>query len=380
MANNVPAYDIKVAYLYSDAPSYVRAKKTLKVLQPMVRELHFIGCSRSTSWDSYTPEGVTLHLSSVKLGHGPVSALGLPRFLAYVRDTLRRIQPDVVIVVNDEYLLPFTLGYLPRPRRLICDMYDSISLRVRGHARHLNPLWRGLSRLGLRHTDALIEVIEERLARHPELPPLHVILPNAPDYTPGLTPMKGMPSDTYVYVSGTFSEGLHGMESLLEALDLVPEMHVIATGKTTDPYANRVFFRHPRVHFLGLVPYEDVPRIAAGALAVYSHYNPARLNYVYGAPNKLYEAMMAGVPVLINEENRAKRIALEHGIGLVSPYGEAEALACDLRHLLAGDDALDRSAKAARAHFKNHYDWTPNATRQYAYLFDSMNLPRVRQP
>lgn len=379
MDNRRPVFDARVAYVYSDLPSYARAKKTLVTLRELFREVHFIGSRRRRKWDEARPGGITYHINPRVLGTGLETIPGVARHIRFIRSRLARIRPDVVIAVNEEYILPFAAGVIEKPPVLVLDLYDSVAMRILGRAAKLRPLWRGLSALAMLTADALVEVNEDRLAWQKLTPPLTAVVYNSPPALADLTPMTGLPSQRFLYVSGTMEDRIHGLEILLAAVDRVPEIEVVVTGKPSGDWVEREFLTHPRVHFLGLVPYEDVPRIAAASLGVFAHYSPVRLNYIYGAPNKLYEAMQAGVPVLINRENKAHREAVKLGFGIVSPYGDAGALARDLRRLLNRDSELTRGCERARRAFAEHYAWDVMARERYLNLFRQLGVPTSRQ-
>ena len=369
-------YNARVAYVYSDQPSYSRAKKTLVVLRDLFREVHFIGARRKRNWDESRPEGIHYHIDERPFGSGLSSLPDVARFIGYVRKQLHRVRPDVIIAVNEEYILPFSAGMLPKPPVLVLDLYDSISLRILGPAGKLRPVWQGLSSLAMLTTDALVEVDESRLRRHPYKPDAVTIIYNSPPSTGEPDPLPGLPAKRFLYVGGTMEDHLHGLETLHKALERAPEIEVIATGKPVGEWVQRIFLKHPRVHYLGLVPYEDVQRIAAASLGVFSHYSPMRLNYVYGAPNKLYEAMQAGVPVLINRENHSHRMPQQIGFGVVSPFGDVQALADDLHRLLDPDESLIAGCSRARQVFEQEFAWDRMATERYKALFDNLNVPR----
>ncbi len=368
-----PIFDAKVAYIYSDMPSYSRAKKTLELFTQLFREVHFIGTRRKVAWDDSRPEGVQYHLNPKVLGSGLGTIPDVARFYGYVRRELNRIQPDVVVAVNEEYVLPFMFKLMKQPPVLVLDLYDSIGMRILGWGKNLRPVFRVLSMASMLSVDALVEVTEERLAWHPYKPDVTTVVYNSPPRYPDLSPMPDLP-EKFLYVSGTMEDNLHGLEPLTAALDLVPEMKVIVTGLPKGEFVRNRFLKHPQVTYLGKRPYEEIPRIAAASCGVFTHYNPIRLNYVYGAPNKLYEAMQAGVPVLINRENQAHRMPRRLGFGIVSRYGKVAALADDLKRLLDPSPELKTGCERAREKFASEYAWDVMARERYVSLFQQLGV------
>ncbi len=68
---------------------------------------------------------------------------------------------------------------------------------------------------------------------------------------------------------------------------------------------------------------------------------------LFGAvPSKLYEAMGAGLPVVLMTGGEAENILTEAGAGVVVPPGDVEALAAAIRRL--ANDPEERRAMGAR--------------------------------
>ncbi len=375
--NPTPIFDAKVAYVYSDMPSYSRAKKTLELFRDLFREVHFIGTRRHVAWDEYEPDGITCHFNPRVLGSGLGTIPDVARFYGFIRSKLTEIKPDVVVAVNEEYILPFTLGLMKKPPHLVLDLYDSIGMRIAGRGRKLRPLFRAVSMATMLTPDALVEVTEQRLNWHPYKPNVTSVVFNSPPRYPDISPLPGLP-EKFLYVAGTIEDEIHGIEPLYAALEQVPEMQVLVTGLPKGRFVESTFLKHPRVTYLGRRPYEEVPRIAAASSGVYMHYNPVRLNYVYGAPNKLYEAMQVGVPVLINREDKISADVLATGFGYVSPFGDANALAGDLRMLLDPSDELRAGCKRAQEIFDHEYEWNVMARERYTALFRQLGVNETR--
>jgi glycosyltransferase involved in cell wall biosynthesis len=81
----------------------------------------------------------------------------------------------------------------------------------------------------------------------------------------------------------------------------------------------------PRIRYLGWVDGDRVPELTAASDAVFYGFDPGNGNARYSAPNKLFEAIAAGIPVLTGPFGEIEQIAREEGIGVVLPdYGVEE--------------------------------------------------------
>ena len=90
-----------------------------------------------------------------------------------------------------------------------------------------------------------------------------------------------------------------------------------------------------RVHAVAPVPPEElIDFIASGDLAVIAAPD-ACLSYRYSLPNKLFEALFAGLPLVVSDLDDMRDFVTQHGLGLVFTNGEVGALLAALREVLA---------------------------------------------
>lgn len=369
------SFDASIAYILSDSPHYVRAAKNIPTFASLFRETHYIGCLRKKSWDGDDAlPGVRYHVEQRALAMGAKSILSAIGFLGHVRRSLQAIRPDVVVATNEEYVLPFLAGYFPRPKYLVCDLSDSLAIRMMGPLRYAAPLWSYLSELAKREMDGMVEASDERLSRHLRKPEHTTVIYNSPRWSV-VEPRCDLPSP-FVYVCGSAVDDVSGVEALLAAVERIPGLMIVFAGRPTGHWLNGHFIRHPKVLNLGEVTPQESLRIAKASLAIMAHYKPFVTNYVFAAPNKLFDAMMLGVPLLINSECRASLMATRHGFGVVTPFGEADALRVALEQLRHERGALRRHCLAAQETFRREYAWE-NMERRWQLFFQELGIPRA---
>jgi len=171
----------------------------------------------------------------------------------------------------------------------------------------------------------------------------------------------GLPAEApIVLYHGGLSTG-RGLDQLLEAFEdpRLTEVHLVFMGagelgddlrrRAAEPrWAGRLHVLEPRP------PAELLPWVGsadAGAIP-----NPgATLNDVYSSPNKLFECLAAGTPVVATDLPAVRRVLLadpDQPLGAVARRGDATAFADALSAVLAGDPAerrrlRERCARAA---------------------------------
>jgi glycosyltransferase involved in cell wall biosynthesis len=361
-------YKAKLVYIHSDSPNNVRVSKCLQVFAGLFDEVHYIGCVRTGTWnDSEGISGVKYHIDRRTARRGIRGLATSLRFTGFVKENLRKISPDVVVATNEDYVLPFMVGYCKRPPVLICDLIDSLSIRTVDALRYLNPLWSLLSRSALHSVDGLVEVTDERLARHKKIPKHHVVIFNSPPAMP-LTPRANLPKN-FIYVCGSILDDVSGVEALLAACEKVEGASIVFAGRPIGPWMTNSFLKHPLVTNLGETTPRGSMEIAAAATAMFAHYKPFVENHIYAAPNKLFDAMMVGIPLLINSECLVSEFAQKTGFGIPTRFGNIEELESAIRSVYAPDERLIAGCRHAQALFETQYSWQ-HMEERWTVFFD----------
>jgi glycosyltransferase involved in cell wall biosynthesis len=148
-------------------------------------------------------------------------------------------------------------------------------------------------------------------------------------FTPGWAP-----GNEFLFVGKLIP--LHGLETILEAARLAPEIRLAIAG--SGQLEALLARRPPNVRWIPWIDYERLPHAlhrAAAALGIFGD-SPKAARVV---PNKVFQALACGTPV-ITADTPAARELLEHGESAVLvPPADPAALASALREL-AGDRGL----------------------------------------
>jgi glycosyltransferase involved in cell wall biosynthesis len=116
------------------------------------------------------------------------------------------------------------------------------------------------------------------------------------------------------------------------------------------------------VHVLPAVPPDELPEWTAGADVSFVGQPPRTLNQRMNLPNKLFESLMAGVPVVVAAGNEQCRLVTAEGVGACVDVDDPAAVARAIARLLGAPDA-DRAQ--LRLHCRRvaleRYTWDANA-------------------
>lgn len=278
------------------------------------------------------------------LYHG-MAYMGIPVALALGR----RHRAPVVYDARDIYVDAGNLARLPRPVRALIGRWE------RGWARRANRVV------------TVNRPYAEVMASRWDVPLPLIVLNCSYRFTPpdprerrfhdalGLAP-----SARVVLYQGGFSRD-RGIEQLIEAIASVPDGVLVLMGygslqselerRAADPAAGG------GVRILPAVPPDQLLAWVACADVVAMPIQPSTLNHRLTTPNKLFEAMATGVPVVASDLPGMAGIVRESGAGLLVDPTDPAAIAGALRELLASEE--DRRAVGARALAAAHdtYNW-----------------------
>jgi glycosyltransferase involved in cell wall biosynthesis len=103
---------------------------------------------------------------------------------------------------------------------------------------------------------------------------------------------------------------------------------------------------NPRIHYVGFVRGKEIPAYTCAGDVVYYGFDPANPNARFSAPNKLYEALAAGRPLITGDFGEIADVVRQAGCGIVLPEYSSAAVKEALETL---SDAFLRESMAEKA-------------------------------
>ncbi len=137
------------------------------------------------------------------------------------------------------------------------------------------------------------------------------------------------------------------IEELLAAVEEYPGVHVIFGGKgVLQDLLVQAAATNPRIRFVGFVSGKQIADYTCAADVVYYGFDPQNPNARFSAPNKLYEALAAGGPLITGNFGEIADVVREATCGIVLPEYSAEEIG---RALAALEDVSVRESMSANA-------------------------------
>ena len=299
-------------------------------------------------------------------GRGSSQALLMPKIWGRFAAAGARLSPDVVHA-HDLDTLPAGWRLARRSgAALVFDAHESYPDMLAGNvAGPIKAVCRGLERFLVPRADLLVTVGERLRAHYDAMGARRsVVVGNwrdpvdpalqAPAVRQAVRVERGMEGFSVLicFIANLTAE--RRLEPLLAAVEATPGVGLVVGGDgAAAPLAEAAAQRCERIAYLGRVAPDEVARWTAAADAVYYGFDPANRNARFSAPNKLFEALAAGIPVVTARFGEIGEVVAETGCGLLLQDYTPEHVADAFRELLEPErlEALCSAARGARGRY-----------------------------
>jgi len=182
-----------------------------------------------------------------------------------------------------------------------------------------------------------------------------------------------------VYIGGLFAG--RGLEEVVQAVSMVDGAKLFVGGYgplegDLRSLAGRLG-AGDKVVFGGEIDPADVPRYDAAADVLLATYKATDPNNVLTIPNKLFESIAAGKPIIVSNIGEKSRLVSTEGNGIVVDPSDVAAIAEAIRTLKGDRRVYDAMASAAKGS-QERYSWARMAAilnEGYAALLPARRVP-----
>lgn len=205
--------------------------------------------------------------------------------------------------------------------------------------------------------DPIADVMASRYGIH--RPTVILNCPRLADTTsappPERSPLNAhrQPGERIVLFHGSLSPW-RGLEQLISAVPLLPqEYRLVILGhgafRATLEDLVRSSGLNDRVTFLTSVPPAELPAWVVGADVGTIPYQRHGRNHEYSTPNKLFEYIHLGVPIVVNDLPEIRRIVNDIGFGIVTDCSDPASIAKAIQELVSDPERYRQMRDRARA-------------------------------
>ena len=179
-----------------------------------------------------------------------------------------------------------------------------------------------------------------------------------PEPTPGFLPER-FSGHPIIHYQGAVNMG-RGLEQMVRAMEFLPEMRLLIAGDGDIRKQLEVLMQElrltERIFFTGMVPFENLCWYTRQAAIGISIEQDIGLNYRYALPNKLFDYMQAGLPVLASDLPEIKQVVVEAAFGQVVSCFEPAFLAETILQMTANPGQMQQWKQNAIKAFPK-YTW-----------------------
>lgn len=355
---------IRVAMLRSKSVGGIepRVEKEARALAKAGYEVHVVLWDRELAYPAEeTRSGVAIHRVRYRAPYNrPALAWKLPGWWRRAFRILRDLRPEVVHAADYDTVPPGLRARDGWGAKLVFDVWDfyadMVTASVPGFVR------RALARreaAAIREADLVVLPDLARELHLLEKPRRLIEVMNVPEEV-RLAPQ---PHERFVLFYGGNLAKDRGLLDLVRACESTGAVLVVAGQGPDEAELLPLIESSPQAMFLGVVPHDEVLRQTANADAIPALYDPAIPNNRLAAPNKVYEALMLGKPVIASEGTGIADLVRSEDVGLVVPYGDAARLQGAVEALMLSPQRCAEMGTRGRGVYEARFRWATMEAR-----------------
>lgn len=159
---------------------------------------------------------------------------------------------------------------------------------------------------------------------------------------------------------------LAGSRFIKELMELVVaddrfEFHIGGFGKLEDRIVEAAS-KCDRIFFHGKLPYSETLALESACDIMTAIYDPSVPNHRYAAPNKFYESLMLGKPIIMVKNTGFDEVVEQKQIGVLIEYSR-KGLKAGIEKLISEKQNWSTMSKRSRELYENFYSWDIMAER-----------------
>lgn len=257
-------------------------------------------------------------------------------------------------------------------KKLVYDMYDYYS-DSRPMSPKVEKIINNLENYVINNADVSIICGEWRKKQISSASPKEVtVIHNTPDinFVSDSKIVKSKSRKLKIVYVGILQE--HRL--LMEIIDKIKgnknyELHIGGFGKY-EKEIKEISNSFDNIYFYGSLKYNDVLSLEKECDILFATYDPKIKNHKYSAPNKVYEAMALGKPIIVCENTGIDKLVKEHDIGMVIKYN-ADDFIQKVSVFSLKPKKLKEASLKAKALYKNKYNWN-NMEKQLIKTYEKI--------
>ncbi|MFJ7950621.1 glycosyltransferase family 4 protein [Lysinibacillus sp. NPDC096418] len=255
----------------------------------------------------------------------------------------------------DTALVGTICGKLLR-KKVIYDVFDSITAPFNG-PESIGKIVENIDIRLMNNADAVIICTEKRKEQIAKASPKKIeVIYNTPRHV-NLNDEVNLNSNKVkiAYVGILTKERF--VSELVQVVKNNPsyELHIGGFGELADELS-RVSKVYDNIRFYGKIPYEKTLALENSCDIMTAIYDPRVINHYYAAPNKFYEALMLGKPLIMVKNTGMSEVVAENDLGELIDYN-SESLQKAIDRLVSRKKEWPEISRKMKLLYSENYSW-----------------------
>lgn len=268
---------------------------------------------------------------------------------------------EIIHACDFDTILPALVMKVFWKKVVIYDIFDFYSDHLRKTPKIIKSLIRQLDLWAINHSDGVILVDDSRRAQiNGSQPKICVSVYNSPDDIQFSTPHdQQVDSNSTLKISYVgLLQVERGLFELISVLKNHPNWFLDLAGFGGDEDVILSSIKDmTNVNWHGRISYEKALGLSNESDILIATYDPSIPNHRYSSPNKVFEAMMLGKPIIVAKNTNMDLIIEKANCGIIVEYGVEEDLEKALALLEEDKNLRSRLGENARQAYEKTYSW-----------------------
>lgn len=373
--NKIPKITMVISY-----PD-VRLKKELEAIKKNGYDVGLIIWERS--WPLDIDDDVDIKSLEIDVPVGNIKTMFyFPVWWTFMIYWLFKMNWDAIHAVNfDTFLFSFVIAKFKR-KPVVYDIFDSYGDVMHGVIR---PLVVALDNFTMKFSDVIIIADDSRINQIAKGIKNRIItINNTPDDSyfknnadTELKHKKKEIDEFSIFLGGKITKQ-RGTDIIISAVKDMDDVKLTIKGFCSEEEYKKILEdatkNMPNVDMcLDGVPYDEIINKTIQSDLTLALYDPAYPNNVYASPNKLFESMASGNPIIVNENTSMASIVLEENCGIVVPYNDIKSTKKAILQIKNNPELRTKLGENGRKAYLHKYNWNVMEKR-LMNIYDSILL------
>jgi len=281
-----------------------------------------------------------------------------PIFWLWVLFKLIRRRPEIVHACDLDSIFPALLyRLLKRDVKVVFDVFDSYGLLVEARSKVLGNMVRSIELLVASRSDAFITVSKERLEffKGAKLGLTEIVMNCPPsEYSTLYCTKTRKTARAFRIVYAGIIASDRGLIELADATKDISDVEFLVAGRIIDSKVLDRLVNFPHVKYVGQLKFDESLTLEKNTDVIPVLYDPRVPINKTATPNKLFEAMMLGVPIITNLPG----ILEEVQCGINVCYGDIARIRNAILYLKEHPKVRREMGLKGRLAFEQKYNWS----------------------